>query len=353
MTLIGMLHHRKDPRTVIKAYAYAAIARAEGAELVYFSPGQVNLEDKTVNGYIYENGDWVQTVVRWPDVIYNTGSPEKLSKQYDIIRVMKQSIPFTTHSIGNKMRVYKRIEEAGKFSQYLIPSQVVRHLKSFFDQLNMYQKIVFKPVNGRKGQGILLIERSQDRYVVQNQDKREYISTAGLRELIGAKLREGAHMVQPYIHCKTKAGNAYDFRLHVQKDGNGEWVITTTYPRIAPAGSIIANINNGGATNYLEPFLLQEFGERYYDIKRYLEQFSLMMARHLDQIQMEKFNERIDELGMDVALDEFGKLWIFEINWRPGCPPAFYLELDVVKNLIRYCIYLANQAKEIREQIRQ
>ena len=39
------------------------------------------------------------------------------------------------------------------------------------------------------------------------------------------------------------------------------------------------------------------------------------------------------------------KIWIYEVNWRPGCPPAFYLELDVVKNTIHYAIFLANKNK--------
>ena len=38
------------------------------------------------------------------------------------------------------------------------------------------------------------------------------------------------------------------------KNGEGKWVVTTVYPRIAPNGSIIPNINNGGYTNYLDPF---------------------------------------------------------------------------------------------------
>ena len=31
MTIIGMLHHRLDPTTVLKSYAFAAVAKAEGA----------------------------------------------------------------------------------------------------------------------------------------------------------------------------------------------------------------------------------------------------------------------------------------------------------------------------------
>ena len=56
----------------------------------------------------------------------------------------------------------------------------------------------------------------------------------------------GTYILQPYIKSITKSGQVFDFRLHVQKNGEGKWVITTIYPRIAPKGSIIANINNGG-----------------------------------------------------------------------------------------------------------
>ena len=111
--------------------------------------------------------------------------------------------------------------------------------------------------------------------------------------------------------------------VYMFKNGEGKWVITTVYPRIAPNGSIIPNINNGGFTNYLDPFLEQEFKEDAYDIRRMLEHFSLSLARHLDEIQMTQFGEVIDEIGIDVGLDEQRKIWMYEVNWRPGCPPAF------------------------------
>jgi UDP-N-acetylmuramoyl-tripeptide--D-alanyl-D-alanine ligase len=132
--------------------------------------------------------------------------------------------------------------------------------------------------------------------------------------------------------------------LHVQKNGEGKWVITKIYPRIAPDGSIVSNISNGGSTYYIDPFLKHEFGDEWYDMKKYLEVFALQLAESMEKIQIEYFNEYIDELGFDVGLDDMNKIWIYEINWRPGCPPAFYLELDVVKNMIRYAIYLADIA---------
>ena len=42
MIKIGYLHYRKKPDKLKKAYAFAAVAKAEGAELIYFSPGAVD-----------------------------------------------------------------------------------------------------------------------------------------------------------------------------------------------------------------------------------------------------------------------------------------------------------------------
>ncbi|PEP84721.1 YheC/YheD family protein, partial [Bacillus pseudomycoides] len=52
------------------------------------------------------------------------------------------------------------------------------------------------------------------------------------------------------------------------------------------------------------------------------------------------------ELGIDVGIDEDQKLWLFEVNWRPGAPSIFNLELDVVRNTIHYARYLANKNKQ-------
>ncbi|MDQ0215843.1 UDP-N-acetylmuramoyl-tripeptide--D-alanyl-D-alanine ligase [Oikeobacillus pervagus] len=351
MTLIGMLHHRLDPRTVIKSYAYAAVAQAEGARLVYFSPGKVNFVNRTIKGQVYENGSWVERITPFPDVIYNAGSPEKLAQSNRIIKKLKAEIPFTTHSIGNKWGVHNRLKEAKKFSNHLIPSEIIKTSDDFFKFIVAFQKVVLKPIDGRKGRGILFINKKEDVFEVVMNSNRSNYSKQQLRELIDSTLSKGTHILQPYIQSVTRSGQVFDFRLHIQKNGKGEWVITTIYPRVAPPGSIIANINNGGFTNYLDPFLQQEFKEEAFNIRRTLEFFSLSLAKHLDELQMIHYGEVIDEIGVDVGLDENLKIWIYEVNWRPGCPPAFYLELDVVIHTIKYAIYLAKNQKALNEKI--
>lgn len=343
MLIIGMLHHRKDPRNVTKSYAYAAVAKAEGAELLYFSPRCVDFENRKIHGYIFENGSWQKTSAPFPHVIYNAGSSEKLEKTREIIANLKKEIPFTTYSIGHKLSVYERIKNAGEFSQYLVPSEKVNSIKELVDFIDFHRQAIIKPVVGHKGQGVVFIEKCGRYYHLQVGNEHLEYSLDDLRRYIMSRMQEDDLLMQPFINCKTKAGCSYDFRLHVQKNGCGQWVITAIYPRIGPQGSIITNINQGGHTVYLDPFLKQEFGDQYYNAKRYLEHFSLQLARHFDNVHQKLFSEALDELGVDVAFDDLGRIRIYEINWRPGCPPAFYLELDVVKNMIRYAMYLARK----------
>lgn len=353
MTIIGMLHHRKDPDTVMKAYAFAAVAAAEGAKFFYFSPGEVNFSNRTIKGQVYEKGKWQTKIMPFPNVIYNAGSPEKLSKSKETIDKLRKEIPFTTYSIGNKWSVNRRLKEAKDFASYLIPTEVVKNGDHFFKFLSAFEKVVFKPIDGRKGKGIFFIVQEGARFSVKGDGTDRTYGKTQLNAFIKQKLSKGTFIVQPYIQSVTKSGQVFDFRLHVQKDGNGKWVITTIYPRIAPEGSIIANINSGGYTNYLDPFLEHEFKEEAFNIRKKLEFFSLSLAKHLDELQMEKFGEMIDEIGVDVGMDEQLKLWIYEVNWRPGCPPAFYLELDVVRNTIQYAMYIAKNQKAIQSKIRE
>lgn len=159
MTTIGMLHHRLDPETVLKSYAYAAVAKAEGVDFFYFTPRRVDFSTRKIQAKVLEDGKWVEKAVSFPDVIYNAGSPEKLAASRDIINRLRKEIPFTTNSIGNKWNVTRRLKEAKEFENYLIPSEVVTKKEAFQKFMSTYKKVVFKPVEGRKGKGIYFISK--------------------------------------------------------------------------------------------------------------------------------------------------------------------------------------------------
>jgi len=344
MILIGFMHYRKKPEGLNKAYAFAAVAKAEGAELLFFSPGAVDFRNKKINGYIYKDGEWIKALSGFPDVICNVNVLPK-EKQNETADKLSREIPFTSHSIGSKTTVYDNIIKYKEFANYLVPSEKVLSEKHFFGFMDKYGEIIFKPSEGHQGIDVYYISKENGSFIIRLGSEKTNYDLSGLSDFISDKINKEDYIVQPYINCRTKAGNSYDFRLHVQKHKKGEWCVGKIYPRIAEPGSIICNICSGGCTGELNAFLKREFGDNHYNIKKYIEGFSLQLAAHMDKIQKELYKEELDELGIDIGLDANQKICIYEINWRPGYPPAMNADLNTVKNIIHYAMFLADKNK--------
>lgn len=340
MTTIGMLSHRKDPTTVFKSYFYAAAAKMEGAGFFFFSPGRVNFEEQTILGWVYEEGEWVEKTVSFPDVIYNS-SPPMTEKQELIVDRLHQDIPFTSHPIGDKISVYNRIKKDGAYAAHLIPSVDVTQFEDVNDLFNKYSEVIVKPSSGAQGTGIVYIHQKGDQYTLYQNKLKQVMTQTELKAFIENLITKKSFLAQPFIECKTRNGLYYDFRLHTQKNGEGQWTLTTIYPRVASEG-VIANLSHGGYSAELKYFLKHEFNDKHYDVKRTLEQFAIQFSAHFDDL----YNEPLDELGIDIGVDTNRKFWIYEVNWRPGTPALFRLEPDICRNMIRYACFLHRQKEK-------
>jgi hypothetical protein len=97
-------------------------------------------------------------------------------------------------------------------------------------------------------------------------------------------------------------------------------------------------MGSGGYTGYLDDLLKTEFPDSWREIQKEVERFAIDFSNHFESLY---HGELFDELGIDVGIDENQKLWLFEVNWRPGSPIIFNVELDVARNTILYAKYLA------------
>ncbi|WP_053362712.1 YheC/YheD family protein [Bacillus sp. FJAT-27251] len=336
MTLIGMLHYRKKPDKDKKAYAYAAAAKMEGIPFLYFSYRGVDLESRKIEGWIYEEGKWEQRTMDFPQVIINISNPRR-NWQKKIYRQLKKMIPFTSQPVPNKMKVYRAVKEAGHFANYMIPAFPLRKTGQLYDLLDQGQRIVIKPFSGNKGKGILFVDKMNESvFNIIDGNEQKVLDSSQFHTLIEKLKRERKYLFQPFIECRTRNGLTYDFRLHVQKNGLGEWELNLIYPRISGSSKLISNISGGGYRGELDSFLKEEFGDEYFNIKRLLEQFAYTFSSHLETV----FNRKFDELGIDVGIDPQHKLWVFEVNWRPG---SQHREFGVAKRAVKYAKYLATR----------
>ncbi|MEH7747441.1 YheC/YheD family protein [Neobacillus drentensis] len=333
---IGMLHFRKKPTEVKKAYPFAAVAKMEGIPFYYFTFNNVNFHTLKINGWEYNQGEWTETVIDFPTVIINSCNP-KSRKQSDILKKLKKYAIFTSFPVGNKLKVYNKVLQAKEFSSFLIPSTNVRNAVECISFLQENPRAVIKPLTGNQGKQILFIEKVNEQQLYQLVDGEQVhtLDQKDLESMLTDLICKRKYLMQPFVECKTKTGLTYDFRLHVQKNGLGIWEINLIYPRISGNGKLISNISSGGYRGDLEPFLLLEFGDESNQVKADLEHFALSFCAHFDTLYEHSF----DELGIDIGIDQQKRLWIFEVNWRPGCK---HREFEVARRLIPYCKFLAN-----------
>ena len=302
MVLIGMFHYRKKSHNIKIAYACAAIAKMMGIDFIYFSYNAVDFNRNKINAWIFKDGNWTQQNVRFPDSIINRSAPQ--TKEQSIIhKVLKDIIPFTSHPVGSKMKVYKKIKEGQLFANYLIPTLNVSSSDKVLSFMKKYTRLVIKPNSGNKARSIYFITLLEEDKVhcVIGLDETIY-SLQEFKEFIIKLISKEKYLIQPFIECKTKAGLTYDFRLHVQKNEIGKWVTTLIYPRISGNQKLTSNISSGGYRGELIPFLIEEFGDQFYDVKQLLEHFTLSFATHFDTLYP---NRTFDELGIDIAIIEF------------------------------------------------
>ncbi|MEC0664463.1 YheC/YheD family protein [Priestia flexa] len=339
--LIGFLQYRKDPERAWKAYSFASFTKMEGYEFVYFTPRHINLEDKTINGKMYENGEWVERTTRLPDVIYY--EPGNMNKEmYEKVYQLKQLVPFTSNPIGGKANLYRKLKNSKYFAEYIIPYEIVHNTVEILDFMNKHGKTVLKPVWGQQGRNIMFIHQEQGHYVVETNGKQSLYFKDEFIDLMNLTINKENYVIQKYILCKTKEGNCFDFRLHTQKNEHGKWITLAAVPRVAQKGSIVTNMSLGGLTGISFYFLMREYGDEAFNIERLLDRFGISLSQYLEEANGKSY----DELGIDIGVDENKKIWIYEVNWKPGEPPFESNNIDIIKNTVKYAIYLAKQNKQ-------
>ncbi|MEM1503517.1 hypothetical protein RG959_08835 [Domibacillus sp. 8LH] len=166
MVMVGMLN-LAGPEKHFKAYPFAAVAKVEGTGFFYFQPQGVDLKTKTIRRKFYENGQWIEKQTTFPDGVYNTNGHVKSEEEQVTIEALKALIPFTSWSVGNKMKVFNKLSKSALFSRYLPDTMEVKEVEAVIDFIHEKEQVILKPRNGRKGKGIICVRRMEDEYEVK------------------------------------------------------------------------------------------------------------------------------------------------------------------------------------------
>lgn len=296
-----------------------------GVQVEVFTPGDVE-GDNSVRTLTYdaELGKWIRRRTSMPPVIYDR-CRYKAAANYQMLKAFRTrhaKLIFLSRPLANKWSMHQILSENEGIRPYLPATVRYSSVLELMKFLKRYSLVYVKPKNGTGGRGILRIEQlGPDLYLLQGRNQQRTIIApyrASEKQLLvklhSLKLSPD-YVVQQGIQLTLKDGRVHDYRLLIQKNGNGEWEVTGCAGRIGPHRSITSNLHGGGSAVSQDKLLSYRFPsvEKKESIKKEMNSFAFKLAGFLET----KFG-KLCELGMDIAVDPRGDVWLLEVNPKPS-----------------------------------
>jgi hypothetical protein len=299
--------------------------RKLGLAVEVFTPSDVeDLESLHILKYDPAAGKWVRKRTNFPPLIYDRCRYQGTAT----FRILKKfrnkysQLQYLSTPLANKWIMHELLYENEDIKSHIPETIRYSDVQELIDFLKLHKLIYLKPKNGTGGRGIIRIEQiGTDEYLFQgrNQDRTilspVMVTETKLADKLAGMALGSDYLVQQGIPLMLPNGRVHDYRLLIQKNGKGEWVITGCAGRIGPQKSITSNLHGGGSAIAMERLLLHRFAtkEKVKQIKQDIYSFAYKLAPFLET----KFG-KLCELGMDIAVDPKGGIWLLEVNPKPS-----------------------------------
>lgn len=294
----------------------------------FFSANDVDWTEKRVKGYTFipELNRYDTCWLPLPDVLY------------DKIEWTTRKERLLISSLSNKFKNYtdmKLINNLNMLGKWEVCEALAKHPEakehmpdtidySSFDDvlymLNNYGFIFIKSYYGYGGREVLSIEKLINKY------KLNYYKM-GAQEILLNNIHEvekfvinfigrEKFIVQQGIKLLTYNGRSTDIRMFMMKNEFGIWESVFKGVRIAKESFNITNIKAGGSYIIYEelyPLLKKQYRHIEIPSAEKLNEISIMLSSCIEK-EMGAFGE----IGVDLAIDTNGHIWILEANSSPG-----------------------------------
>jgi len=221
------------------------------------------------------------------------------------------------------------------------------------EMLQRHKFIYLKPTGGSLGKGIYRITyapgkgyfarfRRGGKNVLLRFTK--FSSLVAMLGAAGGRLRR--YVAQQGIRLIEIDGCPIDFRFHLVRNNENEWVVAGVGAKMAGRGSVTTHIKNGGTLMTPQQALGRVFGD---DAGKVLERMKDVSIKLADAIQSNS-RHHVGELGFDLGVDQNEAIWMFEANSKPGRSiykhPALKEEgRETLSLVFQHCLYLAKFRK--------
>jgi hypothetical protein len=332
--LIGVLVSRDYPDQPDKPFGaitmfcreLTAACRNQGAFVYFFTPSTIHTTYRNVEGWVYTTR-WHRVSVPAPDVVNNRLTTRKLENKPVVQQFLQDIKQRYSASVFNekfldKSEVFDALRHDSSVQRYLPESHLLRSYTMLKSMCSRYPVVFLKPVRGSLGKGIIRLNRTggdgwQASFTTSaGTRKTAYPSLLKFFSAISGKMKTVRYLVQQGLTLIDSGGRPIDFRALVQKNASGKWTVTSIVGRTAGNQHYVSNLARGGTLGTVRESVAKSNlpGSHRGDASSRLSKAALDIARSVDTYIPAHFGE----LGIDLAMDTGGRIWLLEVNSKPS-----------------------------------
>lgn len=365
--LISVLISKEEPENQSRPFGVistfcrelAEACMRHGALVYFFTPNSIPNSGTWMNGWILD-GEWKKQALPMAEVVYNRLPTRKLEQQPNVQRFFQSTAKEQQISIFNerfldKHDVFQALQDDDKVKTYLPESHLLQNASVLSYMLDKYRVLYVKPVQGSQGKGIYRITALDSQRLITleaanviNQQPLKYANVSSLFRALKPKLLKTQYQLQQGLSVIQIGRKPVDFRALVQKNTKGQWSITSIVARTAGDEKFVANLATGGTIDTVvntlpRTNLLQHVSsdEMLIGLRRAAIAISEAIDRNIDA--------HFGELGVDLAIDVQGRIWLLEVNSKPSKKDNTPLQGTRIRPSVRMVISYAKYLTGFKE----
>ena len=306
---------------------FIEIAAKRNMTLFLFTPNCIDWQKRAVYGLTYlpqGQGSWIRKWYPLPDAVWNRVPHRGAEVRADVLRT-KQLFKTVTNVLVSpddyfyKWEMHEVLTREGTIASHLPETIQYRGVESLYQMLRKHPEVFIKVCSGSHGHGVIKFQKPDKNIVYSYHQKSGRLSRGTvfnrgeLERFIMKATQKKTSVVQQGLQLAEFEHRPYDLRATVQKDIKGEWQVVGLSAKIAGNKGVTTHVCNGGRVvpgNWLLKKLYKDGGTKLDEVN----EFAIKVAKASERAS----GWMLGELGMDIAIDKRGHLWLFEVNTKPG-----------------------------------
>ncbi|MDQ0191813.1 YheC/YheD family endospore coat-associated protein [Paenibacillus wynnii] len=327
--------------------------RTQGAYVYFFTPEAMESRSSSIQGWVYDEG-WRKLNLPIADVINNRLTSRKVENKPSVQHFLADvKSRFGTHFFNEKFldktEVFDALRQDATLQRYLPESHQLSGYAVLKRMCSQHPVVFLKPIRGSLGKGILRISREEGggfrllSTTPLGTRKQSYPNLTKLFQSLATKMKSTRYQIQQGLPLMELGKRPVDFRALVQKNNTGKWGVTSIVARTAGNNHFVSNLARGGSLSTVREAVSKSNlpPAAKQSVHLGLPRAALAIARGIETYIPAHFGE----LGIDLALDQSGRIWLLEVNSKPSkndnTPLNDQKIRPSVKQMVLYCRYLA------------